>query len=388
MYGRSSAFCLALGFLALSCASDDELTPATPDVPTQEADPGTPDSPGIALAGIEASSASDHGTTDVVVTFDADLPDTTVRLVDHVTYGPSASVIYTAQTSNGLSEQILVCGDTHAFPSPGNRTVDILIPADWFDPGSENVEDPILGPVGVAKIIICEPEDDIVQISIWGAASARSEDVMVTVEGNAIRVALTPDPVQPDLRRVTVVRVDLPPYPGATGPVGRCYEFSGAAAESTRVACLFGFEPDLWEWNSEIYVLKRGQPISRASQEPIAPDPETGLAIAKFDDSIATAEEFLLRCVDSALVEAVSDITGPDAPPMYVSRCIGDYALVGVNHVDYLERERVLVMESAPTGDWEFIAEIDFANRDRIERCASLPDDLLRSLGDLCTTFG
>lgn len=91
MYGRSSAFCLALGLLALSCASDDELTPATPDVSTQEADPGTPDSPGITLAGIEASSASDHGTTDVVVTFDADLPDTTVRLVDDVAYGPSAS---------------------------------------------------------------------------------------------------------------------------------------------------------------------------------------------------------------------------------------------------------------------------------------------------------
>ncbi len=388
MYGRSSAFCLALGLLALSCASDDELTPATPDVSTQEADPGTPDSPGITLAGIEASSASDHGTTDVVVTFDADLPDTTVRLVDDVAYGPSASVIYTAQTSNDLSEQILVCGDTHAFPSPGNRTVDILIPATWFAPDFEIVEGPVLGPVGVAKIIICEPEDDIVQISIWGAASARPEDVMVAVEGNAIRIAVTPDPVQPDLRRVTVVRVDPPPHPDATEPVGRCYEFSGAAAEPTRVACLFGFEPDLWEWNSEIYVLKRGAPISRAGQESIAPDPETGLAIAKFDDSIASAEDFLLPCVDSALVEAVSGITGPDAPPMYVSRCFGDYALVGVNQVDFLERDRSLVMESDPTGGWEFVAEIDFGNRDRIERCAGLSDDLLPSLGDLCTTLG
>jgi hypothetical protein len=74
------------------------------------------------------------------------------------------------------------------------RTVDLMIPREWFAADYAPPDGPAGGPEGLAKIIICEPVDDIVQISIWGAASAQPEDVEVLVDGRTIRVEILPTP--------------------------------------------------------------------------------------------------------------------------------------------------------------------------------------------------
>ncbi|MFT5201409.1 MAG: hypothetical protein ACI9C1_000784 [Candidatus Aldehydirespiratoraceae bacterium] len=219
------------------------------------------------------------------------------------------------------------------------------------------------------------------------ASEGRDAPPESTVESDLAGEAVD---AESDAADATVVSVDPPPPPpGATEPVGRCYEFSGPAADSARVGCIFGPGIHLWEWNSEIYLLKRGAAIRRTDQEPIDPDPETGLAIAKYADNI---DEHLFSCVERALVEAVTDISGPDAPPMFVTACSGDnYAFVNVDHVNYLDRQRTVVMGSSSNGNWEFVAEIDFGNPDRVERCASLPDDppgAPQSVRALCTMLG
>ena len=112
---------------------------------------------------------------------------------------PSSGVGYLTQFSDELSidssDGISVCGSTHWFPPPGNRTVDIFVPSDWFDP--ESTIDPPIVPdpadAMIAKIIVCEPRNGVVQISVWGSASGRIEDVRVSVNAGTIAVDIAPD---------------------------------------------------------------------------------------------------------------------------------------------------------------------------------------------------
>ncbi len=148
---------------------------------------------GVDLVEIQASSLVPDGTTHVTLVFDADLPVGAAMLVDHPT-DRSSGVSFTTQRSADVGDQLLVCDSTHAFPPPGNRTVDVFVPVDWFahnaaiEPGMVRwSEDSIVE----SKIITCELFDDRVQILIWGAASARPADVAVV--NNTIAVRIQPD---------------------------------------------------------------------------------------------------------------------------------------------------------------------------------------------------
>lgn len=151
--------------------------------------------PGLDLIRIDAL-ATGQGTTRVVLVFDGDVPSADADLVADVTTPPSDRVGYITQSSpNGIS----VCGSTHSFPSPGNRTVDIFVPGDWFSPES-SIDPPIeWDPDSVTqlKIVVCPAQNGAVQISVWGAASGRVQDVEVTVDARTIIVDIAPDPTNP-----------------------------------------------------------------------------------------------------------------------------------------------------------------------------------------------
>jgi hypothetical protein len=171
--------------VASTPTSDPAVVEATTDASAVEsADPG------LDLIRIDAD-ASAQGTTSVVLVFDGDVPSGSPELLS----SPKAPLIdrigYLTQSSpSGIS----VCGATHGFPPPGNRTVDLFVPSNWF--GAEALLHPSIewnsddGP----KIVVCEPLNGVVQISVWGAASGRVEDVNVSVDARTIVVDIAPDP--------------------------------------------------------------------------------------------------------------------------------------------------------------------------------------------------
>jgi hypothetical protein len=140
--------------------------------------------------------ATGQGTTHVVLAFDGDIPSADADLVEDITTPPSDRVGYLTQSSpSGIS----VCGSTHSFPSPGNRTVDIFVPSDWFSPTSA-IDPPIeWDPDSVTqpKIVVCPSQNGVVQISVWGAASGRAQDVDVTVDARTIIADIAVDPTNP-----------------------------------------------------------------------------------------------------------------------------------------------------------------------------------------------
>jgi len=150
----------------------DSLTPmsepAIVDVaPDADADPAAGANLNLIQIG---ASATEDGTTGVVLTFDGDLPDRSAEPLEDATNPNSDGIRYATQSSDGQS--ISVCGNAHWFPPPGvNRTVDVFVPSDWFDP-EPSVDrtikwDPDMLPQ--SKIWVCEaPRDGMVQIFIAG----------------------------------------------------------------------------------------------------------------------------------------------------------------------------------------------------------------------------
>ncbi len=152
----------------------------------------------LGLIRIDAQSTS-AGTTEVGFVFDNDLPEGDAVPIDDLASPPSDQVGYATQTSDGRSGSISVCGNAHQFPPPGIRTVDVFVPSDWFDPSASFEPSIAWGPDSAppAKIVVCEPLNGTVQISIWGSASARIEDIVVSVDERTITVEIAPDPAGP-----------------------------------------------------------------------------------------------------------------------------------------------------------------------------------------------
>lgn len=174
----------------------EETTPADPDLPAPLP---------LLLVRIEARTET-PGTTSVVLVFDSDLPNTTVELLGDITTPTTSGIGYITQNSKDASSDISVCGSTHRFPPPGNQTVDIFVPGDWFDP-QMSVDAPVVpapdsGPL--SKIVTCQPRNNVIQISVWGSASGRSQDVDVTVDANIISVDIAPDPTDSSSGAVAV----------------------------------------------------------------------------------------------------------------------------------------------------------------------------------------
>lgn len=145
----------------------------------------------VNLIRIEADTGRE-GTTRVVLVFDADLPSGGVDILEDVSTPLSTRVGYTTQSSGDAFSAISICGNSHWFPAPGIRMVDILIPSDWFEPQVPiEVEYVFTGPG--AKIPVCEPLNGVVQVSIGGSASGRIQDVTVSANANTITVDITPD---------------------------------------------------------------------------------------------------------------------------------------------------------------------------------------------------
>jgi hypothetical protein len=105
-------------------------------------------------------------------------------------------------------DELQTCGNTHWFPPSQNRSLDVLVPADWVsipDPpsfrdadgteaGSEDdVPVRVVGDT-IEKFAICGPRDGVVQLAFWGMGpSAGHDEVRVTVtEGGTALVLENP----------------------------------------------------------------------------------------------------------------------------------------------------------------------------------------------------
>jgi hypothetical protein len=174
---------------------------------------------GLDLIRIDAR-ASAQGTTRVALVFDGEVPSSvSPELLSSPTAPPSDRIGYITQSSGESASGISVCGDSHWFPAPGNRTVDIFVPSDWFGP--ESVIDPPVelepGSAALPKIVVCEPLNGAVQISVWGAASGRAEDVNVSVDASTIVVNIAPDPLDRSVDSASAVDGPVMRHPNRSG---------------------------------------------------------------------------------------------------------------------------------------------------------------------------
>lgn len=197
---------LVVGLVAVANRSSDAPLPDAAAVePVATPEPSiVPDaSPQLALMRIETRSA-DSRTTQIVLVFDGDLPDTSVSLLASAAMPLSTSIGYTTQDSSIPPTDVIVCQSTHSF-GPGNQTVDLFVPSAWFDgpvvseSGVAQNQVPVIAQPGTEpanKIVLCEHEAGALQVAAWGAASGRTEDVDVTVEANTITVDIAPDPTR------------------------------------------------------------------------------------------------------------------------------------------------------------------------------------------------
>ncbi len=167
---------------ATSSANDDER-----GEDGGSADPLAPHKLIPTLDLIEARGDID-GTEQVTLHFTADLPDIPVVFVDQLEDHRPGAVSYTTQ--NSADGWVGVCGSSHSFPEPGNRTVDVFLPSEWFSEGAARDDDKVEIDAGdqVAKIIECLPRDGVVQISIWGAATADPNEIAVSLGEGTITI--------------------------------------------------------------------------------------------------------------------------------------------------------------------------------------------------------
>lgn len=162
---------------------------------------------GLDLIRIDARAGA-QGTTGIVLVFDGEVPrGISPELLSSPTAAPSDRIGYITQSSGESADGISVCGDSHWFPSPGNRTVDIFVPSNWL--GTESLIDAPVerepGSAALPKIVVCEPLNGAVQISVWGAASGRVEDVNVSVDARTIIVDIAPDPLDRSIDSASAV---------------------------------------------------------------------------------------------------------------------------------------------------------------------------------------
>ena len=174
--------------------TDEEITSRRTD--------GPPSSEGatgrVSITQIEAS-ASEAGTTEVVLTFDAELPQAFVaRPIEALEEVPSSAndlIALVTQRSTNVDENIMVCGDQHSFPSPGNQTTELILPSDLLNAGVGREEirtEWSADSFAPGKIFVCEPENGNVQISIWGSAASSPEQVEVFFDAHTIRLEMDP----------------------------------------------------------------------------------------------------------------------------------------------------------------------------------------------------
>jgi len=163
--------------------------------PTDELDQPVPS---IAWQSLDVSGGP-NGTERVVLVFDNDLPKAPVVFVGDVRSPEPSAVSYTTQESRGDGpggDGMSVCGSTHWFPSPGNTSVDVLLPTEWFAPGAEayQFQGPVrIDPPGamIGKIFACQYQG-FVQFVVWGSASDNPADVTVLVEGKTLTIEIAP----------------------------------------------------------------------------------------------------------------------------------------------------------------------------------------------------
>lgn len=152
-------------------------------------------SPQLSIRWIEGRGGPD-GTEDVAVVFDGQLPDTPATLVDDVTAVEASGIAYAIQTGSSVK----VCGNTHYF-NESFASVDLFVPAAWLasaEPTEGGVRvlparsgNPDEGP---GKIVVCQPRNGYVQISIWGAASRVPTDIDVRLSDDRRRLLVEARP--------------------------------------------------------------------------------------------------------------------------------------------------------------------------------------------------
>lgn len=127
------------------------------------------------------------GTTQVVMVFDRPLPSSEADYVDDITTVDQPSFLrYTTQDP----EQAHVCGDTHDFGAIAEGTVDLLIPAEWFAEGVDTHTSPLERIGEPPKFVVCGPYRGFYQYSIWGPASAESDNVTVQLGPDRTRLVI------------------------------------------------------------------------------------------------------------------------------------------------------------------------------------------------------
>jgi hypothetical protein len=174
---------------------------------TREAAPSTvargsgPDRGGVSVERIEVHTEPD-GTQEIALVFDGQLPDEQVAFVDDITSAYTGGLGYTVQ---GPLE-FHVCESVHSDRLAATGSVDVLIPSDWFGPGTtieqlaprydppiRDSREPVHHP---GKIVACGPYHGYVQYSIWEPASDNANHVRLSVEDHSTRIVVEIRPEQ------------------------------------------------------------------------------------------------------------------------------------------------------------------------------------------------
>ncbi|MEO7572329.1 MAG: hypothetical protein ABIX10_07820 [Acidimicrobiales bacterium] len=188
---------VAVAVVALQSPQREERTSSAPT-------PG-PSNLGLALERIVTPVEPD-GTRVALIEFDGELPDGAATYVEDITSVEApAGLTYTMQD---MTETVWVCADRHFGFGPGaagQHTIDVLIPAAWFEVGATPFPDRFAPPYtpaadGVSgtwagKILGCGPYKGYMQYSITSVAGvADPADVRVETDGDSIRVVVPPLP--------------------------------------------------------------------------------------------------------------------------------------------------------------------------------------------------
>lgn len=152
----------------------------------------------VRLQRIEARNGP-SGTERVAVSFDRPLPSDEVIHVTDLASHVEGVVSYTTQ---GPAAFLSICGAGHGgFGTEGVATVDLLIPAAWFDP-EHDVEHHAVTPDGtggeeyfdqIGKIIVCPAIDGVVQVSVTHPASVSAANLDVYIDGNTLVLEAAPE---------------------------------------------------------------------------------------------------------------------------------------------------------------------------------------------------
>ena len=130
------------------CANDGLRWRSSTDVPVGE---------GPAVAVVDAAvTTGAQGNEQVAFAFSGRLLDESPTQVDGWSAVSGEGIEYLVQPMRELQ----VCGDTHWFPSDTERSIDLLLPAEWLEAASfEDVEFRDVGGTGdgIEKIVVCPP---------------------------------------------------------------------------------------------------------------------------------------------------------------------------------------------------------------------------------------